>query len=243
MEAHALVDDHFAVEVIEGADPEVAVLQQLGNGDGSVVDAIEERRHGGRLVQGARSCSVVMDAVITLPVGQHGRRPAPEPLVRGARASVNASCPVASNVPESSEVERTGRHAWRRTGRAGYPAAMTDVEVFIDPSCPWAWVTSRWVVDVAPQRDLTITWRSYCLEIRDDYGVAPTVPRPTGSRRSTASRLAPDVADLRGGARRGRGGAGGSALHRVGGAGLRRARPEPERLLADCVAAAELPPD
>jgi len=53
---------------------------------------------------------------------------------------------------------------------------MTDVEVFVDPSCPWAWVTSRWVAEVAPHRDLTVTWRSYCLEIRDDYGVAPTVP-------------------------------------------------------------------
>jgi predicted DsbA family dithiol-disulfide isomerase len=59
---------------------------------------------------------------------------------------------------------------------AGYSAAMTNVEVFIDPSCPWAWVTSRWLQDVAPQRDLVIFWRSYCLEIRDDYGVAPTVP-------------------------------------------------------------------
>ena len=29
---------------------------------------------------------------------------------------------------------------------------------------------------MAPQRDLSVTWRSYCLEIRDDYGVAPTVP-------------------------------------------------------------------
>jgi len=53
---------------------------------------------------------------------------------------------------------------------------MTDVEVFVDPSCPWAWVTSRWVAEVAPQRDLTVTWRSYCLEIRDDYGVAPALP-------------------------------------------------------------------
>jgi hypothetical protein len=53
---------------------------------------------------------------------------------------------------------------------------VTGVEVFIDPSCPWAWVTSRWVREVAPRRDLVITWRSYCLEIRDDYGVAPTVP-------------------------------------------------------------------
>jgi predicted DsbA family dithiol-disulfide isomerase len=53
---------------------------------------------------------------------------------------------------------------------------MTGVEVFVDPSCPWAWVTSRWIKEVAPQRDLAITWRSYCLEIRDDYGVAPTMP-------------------------------------------------------------------
>src|SRR5580693_1609460 len=53
---------------------------------------------------------------------------------------------------------------------------MTAVEVFVDPSCPWAWITSRWVKEVAPARDLAVAWRSYCLEIRDDYGVAPTVP-------------------------------------------------------------------
>ncbi len=53
---------------------------------------------------------------------------------------------------------------------------MTDVEVFVDPSCPWAWITSRWAKEVAVARDLTLTWRSYCLEIRDDYDVAPTVP-------------------------------------------------------------------
>jgi 2-hydroxychromene-2-carboxylate isomerase len=53
---------------------------------------------------------------------------------------------------------------------------MTGVEVFVDPSCPWAWITSRWIREVAPQRDLAVTWRSYCLEIRDDYGVAPTMP-------------------------------------------------------------------
>jgi hypothetical protein len=53
---------------------------------------------------------------------------------------------------------------------------MTGVEVFVDPSCPWAWITSRWIAEVAPERDLSLTWRSYCLEIRDDYGVAPTMP-------------------------------------------------------------------
>jgi hypothetical protein len=53
---------------------------------------------------------------------------------------------------------------------------MTEVEVFVDPSCPWAWITSRWIKEVAPTRDLTVTWRSYCLEIRDDYDVVPTMP-------------------------------------------------------------------
>ncbi|HZU74824.1 MAG TPA: hypothetical protein VE990_18850 [Acidimicrobiales bacterium] len=53
---------------------------------------------------------------------------------------------------------------------------MTEVEFYVDPSCPWAWVTSRWLKEVAPQRQLDIVWRSYCLEIRDDYGVAATVP-------------------------------------------------------------------
>jgi 2-hydroxychromene-2-carboxylate isomerase len=53
---------------------------------------------------------------------------------------------------------------------------MTSVEVFVDPSCPWAWITAQWIKEVAPQRELGLTWRSFCLEIRDDYGVAPTVP-------------------------------------------------------------------
>lgn len=37
------------------------------------------------------------------------------------------------------------------------------VDIWIDPACPWCWLTSRWLVDVAPQRDLSIGWRSISL--------------------------------------------------------------------------------
>ena len=42
---------------------------------------------------------------------------------------------------------------------------MTDVEFFWDPVCPWAWLTSRWVTEVARQRDLTVDWRFICLKL------------------------------------------------------------------------------
>ncbi|GAA3586871.1 DsbA family protein [Klugiella xanthotipulae] len=44
----------------------------------------------------------------------------------------------------------------------------TTVEFWFDPSCPWAWMTSRWVDNVAEQRDLDITWRVMSLAILNE---------------------------------------------------------------------------
>jgi predicted DsbA family dithiol-disulfide isomerase len=41
--------------------------------------------------------------------------------------------------------------------------------MYVDPSCPWAWITSRWLKEVAAARSLELAWPSHCLEIRDDY--------------------------------------------------------------------------
>lgn len=42
---------------------------------------------------------------------------------------------------------------------------MPAVEFFFDPICPWAWITSRFTVEVASQRDLEVRWRLICLRI------------------------------------------------------------------------------
>ncbi len=41
---------------------------------------------------------------------------------------------------------------------------MSDnVDFWFDPSCPWTWITSRWLVEVSGLRDLSITWHSFSL--------------------------------------------------------------------------------
>ena len=43
-----------------------------------------------------------------------------------------------------------------------------DIEFFWDPICPFAWLTSRWVTDVARQRDYAVDWRLICLSILNE---------------------------------------------------------------------------
>lgn len=44
-------------------------------------------------------------------------------------------------------------------------ATPADVEFFWDPVCPWAWLTSRWVTEVARQRGLDVDWRFISLRL------------------------------------------------------------------------------
>lgn len=36
---------------------------------------------------------------------------------------------------------------------------------WFDPGCPWTWATSRWLVEAAKERDLTVEWRLLSLAV------------------------------------------------------------------------------
>lgn len=60
-----------------------------------------------------------------------------------------------------------------------YRTGMTsnaDLEFFFDPICPFAWITSRWVVEVSTMRDIEVEWRFIALAIVNedtDYSKFP----------------------------------------------------------------------
>ena len=41
----------------------------------------------------------------------------------------------------------------------------TPVEMWFDPLCPWAWLTSRWLMEVEQVRDVEVTWSVMSLAV------------------------------------------------------------------------------
>lgn len=42
------------------------------------------------------------------------------------------------------------------------------LDFWLDPGCPWCWLTSRWIEDIRPHRDIDVTWRSISLKLKND---------------------------------------------------------------------------
>lgn len=60
-----------------------------------------------------------------------------------------------------------------------YTMYSMDVDFYFDPACPFCWITSRWLLMVSGQRDVTITWRPFSLAIKND-ALDPAKPDKTG---------------------------------------------------------------
>jgi DSBA-like thioredoxin domain len=75
---------------------------------------------------------------------------------------------------------------------------MTDVDFWFDPSCPWAWMTSRWVDEVAPHRELNVSWHIMSLYVLNEDKEVSDSYRATLPRTLRYARLVTAVGQLQG---------------------------------------------
>jgi hypothetical protein len=56
------------------------------------------------------------------------------------------------------------------------------VSLWFDPACPFCWITSRWLISVAPARDIEIDWQPISLYVKNDP--PPDSPYHDSSKRT-----------------------------------------------------------
>jgi 2-hydroxychromene-2-carboxylate isomerase len=65
----------------------------------------------------------------------------------------------------------------------------TQVHFWFDPSCPWAWMTSRWVDEVSEHRDVEVDWHIMSLAILNEDKDVPADYRANFPRYLRYARL------------------------------------------------------
>lgn len=43
-----------------------------------------------------------------------------------------------------------------------------NISFYFDPSCPYCWITSRWIIQAASQREINVTWKPFSLALKNN---------------------------------------------------------------------------
>ncbi|CAN5318611.1 Rv2466c family mycothiol-dependent reductase [soil metagenome] len=76
--------------------------------------------------------------------------------------------------------------------------SSTRVDFWFDPSCPWAWMTSRWVDEVALSRNLDVSWHIMSLAILNENNDVPESYRAFFPRALRYAQLVAAASELHG---------------------------------------------
>jgi len=77
-------------------------------------------------------------------------------------------------------------------------AAPQTVDFWFDPSCPWAWMASRWVGEVAQHRPIDVTWHIMSLAVLNENNDVDEEYRAFFPRALRYTRLVAAVRELKG---------------------------------------------
>lgn len=103
---------------------------------------------------------------------------------------------TAAGTTAAGAADTTAADANANTADAAENAAKAtdyDIEFFWDPICPFAWVTSRWVENVAALRDFKVNWRFISLSLLNeekDYDKFPPGYKTLHSKGTAMLRVA-----------------------------------------------------
>ena len=87
-------------------------------------------------------------------------------------------------------LSRTSHHLGAHGGGRSVPLSHhrgMRIDFWFDPACPWCWRTSRWLLDVAPHRNLDIRWHS--ISLLEKNGGAENIPEQYRARVQATHRM------------------------------------------------------